>query len=86
MADVSLMRKWLRQQSKDFYAAGFNALVKRWEKYIVACYATKDAVRIGNPFYYKILARNYNYSQLFLTPLHMYTAYNRLSFVTTGIP
>jgi hypothetical protein len=21
-------RKWLRQQSKDFYAAGFNALVK----------------------------------------------------------
>jgi hypothetical protein len=22
------MRKWLRQQSKDFYAAGFDALVK----------------------------------------------------------
>jgi hypothetical protein len=28
------MRKWLRQQSKDFYAAGFHALVKRWDKYI----------------------------------------------------
>jgi hypothetical protein len=26
--------KWLRQQSKDFYAVGFNALVKRWDKYI----------------------------------------------------
>jgi hypothetical protein len=26
--------KWLRQQSKDFYAAGFNALVKRWDKCI----------------------------------------------------
>jgi hypothetical protein len=26
------MRKWLRQQSKDFYAAGFDALVKRWDK------------------------------------------------------
>jgi hypothetical protein len=26
------VRKWLRQQSKDFYAAGFDALVKRWEK------------------------------------------------------
>jgi hypothetical protein len=26
--------KWLRQQSKDFYAAGFGALVKRWNKYI----------------------------------------------------
>jgi hypothetical protein len=23
------VRKWLRQQSKDFYAAGFNALAKR---------------------------------------------------------
>jgi hypothetical protein len=28
------MRKWLRQQSKDFYDAGFDALVKRWDKYI----------------------------------------------------
>jgi hypothetical protein len=27
-------RKWLRQQSKYFYAAGFDALVKRWDKYI----------------------------------------------------
>jgi hypothetical protein len=29
-ADVETeARKWLRQQSKDFYAAGFDALVKR---------------------------------------------------------
>jgi hypothetical protein len=28
------VRKWLRQQSKDFYAACFDALVKRWDKYI----------------------------------------------------
>jgi hypothetical protein len=27
-------RKWLRQQSKDFYATGFDALVKRWDKCI----------------------------------------------------
>jgi hypothetical protein len=26
--------KWLRQQSKDFYDAGFDALVKRWGKCI----------------------------------------------------
>jgi hypothetical protein len=26
------VRKWLRQQSEDFYAAGFDALVKRWDK------------------------------------------------------
>jgi hypothetical protein len=24
--------KWKRQQSKDFYAAGFEALTKRWDK------------------------------------------------------
>jgi hypothetical protein len=28
------VRKWLRQQSKDFYAAGFDALVKRLNKCI----------------------------------------------------
>jgi hypothetical protein len=26
------MRKWLRQQSKDFCVPGFDALVKRWDK------------------------------------------------------
>jgi hypothetical protein len=25
------VRKWLRQQSKDFYAAHVDALVKRWD-------------------------------------------------------
>jgi hypothetical protein len=28
-------QKWLRQQSKDFYAVGFDALVKRWGKCII---------------------------------------------------
>jgi hypothetical protein len=28
------VRKWLRQQSKDFYAAGFDAPVERWDKCI----------------------------------------------------
>jgi hypothetical protein len=28
------VKKWLRQQSRDFYAAGFNALVKQWNKCI----------------------------------------------------
>jgi hypothetical protein len=26
------VRKWVRQQSEDFYAAGFDAPVKRWDK------------------------------------------------------
>jgi hypothetical protein len=28
------VRKWLRQQSQDSYAVGFDALVKRWDKRI----------------------------------------------------
>jgi hypothetical protein len=28
------VRKWLRQQSKDFNAVGFDALVKRYDKCI----------------------------------------------------
>jgi hypothetical protein len=28
------VQKWLRQQSKDFYAAGFDAVVKPWNKCI----------------------------------------------------
>jgi hypothetical protein len=28
------VRKWARQQSKDFYVTYFNALVKRWDKCI----------------------------------------------------
>jgi hypothetical protein len=28
------VRKWLRQQPKDFFAASFHALVKRWDKCI----------------------------------------------------
>jgi hypothetical protein len=30
------LRKWLREQSKDFCAAGFEALLKRWDKFINA--------------------------------------------------
>jgi methionine synthase II (cobalamin-independent) len=31
---VAEVRKWLRQESKDFYAAGFDALVKQWDRCI----------------------------------------------------
>jgi hypothetical protein len=32
--DETEVGKWLRQRSKDFYAAGFDAMVKRWGKCI----------------------------------------------------
>jgi hypothetical protein len=28
------VQKWLRQQSNGFYAAGFNTMVKQWDKCI----------------------------------------------------
>jgi hypothetical protein len=31
---IDQVRKWLRQESKDFYAAGFDALVERCDKCI----------------------------------------------------
>jgi hypothetical protein len=34
--DETEVRKWLRQRSKDFYSARFEALVKRWDKCISA--------------------------------------------------
>jgi hypothetical protein len=32
--DETEVRKWLRQQSKDLSAAGFDTLVRRWDKCI----------------------------------------------------
>jgi hypothetical protein len=32
--DETEVYNWLRQQSKDFYAVGFDTLVKRWDKCI----------------------------------------------------
>jgi hypothetical protein len=32
--DETEVQKWLRQQSRDFYAVGFSALVKQWDKCI----------------------------------------------------
>jgi hypothetical protein len=32
--DETVVQKWLRQPSKDFYAAGFDVSVKRWDKCI----------------------------------------------------
>jgi hypothetical protein len=35
------VRMWLRQQPKDFYAAGIETLIKRWDKCI---YVNGDCV------------------------------------------
>jgi hypothetical protein len=68
LAKVSLMTnvemevpKWLRQQSEDFCAAGFDALVKQWDKSIGVCggYAEYRMFYVLYPFvtYLLILPR-----------------------------
>jgi hypothetical protein len=47
---------------------------------VVPCYSTEDAVRIVTSFISIPITRKYIHSQLFLTLLHMYTAYNHLYF------
>jgi hypothetical protein len=37
--------KWLRQQSKDFYAVDFDALVKQWDKCINVIGAYKGRIK-----------------------------------------
>jgi hypothetical protein len=43
---------------------------------VVQCYAAGDADRIVNSFITIPTTRNYNHSRLFITLLHIYTAYN----------
>jgi hypothetical protein len=42
--DETEVRNWLRQQSKELYAAGFGAVVKRWDKcmYVGGGYVEKQ--------------------------------------------
>jgi hypothetical protein len=60
-------RKWLRKHSKDFYAAGFDALAKRWdecinvsgryvEKYLCFPQVPISHVYVLNPFVTCLLA------------------------------
>jgi hypothetical protein len=44
------VQKWLRQQSKDFSVAGFDALVKRWNKCI-----NVDGVMLRNKCFLQVL-------------------------------
>jgi hypothetical protein len=41
--DETEVRKWLKQESKDTYAAGFYALVTRWDECV-----REPAISIGN--------------------------------------
>jgi hypothetical protein len=53
------VRKWLRQQSKYFCAAGFDALIKQWDKCInVGGYVEKYMffLRFGYQMFYVLYA------------------------------
>jgi hypothetical protein len=64
------VRKWPRQQPKGFYAAGFDALVKRWDKCISVGggYVEKD---VFSRFEYHMFYVLYPFVTYFLTlPRH----------------
>jgi hypothetical protein len=64
------VRKWQRQQSKHFYAAGIDALVKRWDKYInvVGGYVEKQMFFSG--FKYQMFYISYPFVTYLLTLPH----------------
>jgi hypothetical protein len=45
------VQKWLKQQSKDLYAAGFDALVKRWDK----CISVGDGDMSRSKYFFQVL-------------------------------
>jgi hypothetical protein len=56
----------------------FSGLLDQFWPSILPFYATENTVRIVTSFITIPITRNYIHSQLFLTLLHMYTAYNHL--------
>jgi hypothetical protein len=54
------VRKWLRQQLKDFYAAGFDALVKRRDKCINARFEVFTAVTMKNAVFWDVAPTSEN--------------------------
>jgi hypothetical protein len=50
-------RKWLRQESEDFYASGFDALAKGWDKCINVSggYVKSFFFRISHVLYFILI-------------------------------
>jgi hypothetical protein len=76
LANVSLMRKWvetevrkwLRQESGDFYAADFDALVKRWSKCINTCWwRIRREINVSSRFEYHMFYVLYPFVACLLT-------------------
>jgi hypothetical protein len=67
------MWKWLRQQPKDFYAAGFDAPVKRWDKWKI-CREINDFYRFEYHTFYVLYPFVADLLTLLRISIHMPTA------------
>jgi hypothetical protein len=86
------IRKWLRQQSKDFCAAGFDALVKRWDKCISVAGEYVEKYMFSSGFEYHMFHVLFPFMAYLLPPLLCFcssitlflfkTAFPRLEFVS----
>jgi hypothetical protein len=68
-------RKWLRQQSKYFYAAGFDTLIKRWDKCINVGGRYVEKSMFFSRFEYHIFYVLYAFVTYVLTLPRSYTNY-----------
>jgi hypothetical protein len=69
------MRKWLRQQSKDFYAAGFEALVKRWNTCISVDWRICGETKVFSRFEYHMFYVLYPFVTYLLNLRRIYVIY-----------
>jgi hypothetical protein len=76
------VQKWPRQQSKDFYAAGFNTLVKRWDKCIRVCGGYAEKKKFISKFEYRMFYFLYSFvtSLLVLPRMPVGTEKNHKNF------
>jgi hypothetical protein len=81
------MRKCLREQSKDFYVAGFEALVKRWDKWRI-CLEINVCFSGSCPFVTHLLTLHNSFAKYFepvqsiLTPHILYVFQRRYQLTT----
>ena len=68
----SAVRAWLRQQPKEFYAAGFQGLVKRWDKCLNCVEIT-----LKNKCCFMSLSPFVSFQSLFVTLIIDFPSYKR---------
>jgi hypothetical protein len=79
------VRKWMRQQSKDFYAAGFDALVKWRDKRINVVGEYVEKKMFLPSFEYHLFYVLYPFVAYLLTSSRLISLLFRVYFITLSV-